>query len=109
MPRQIKEFVVRGETPATARGGVLAVNVELATARTLTGPRVPARAGGLPESWPEAGGVPSRREQRLVSTSWQTWKVAVGPSDKPRPFRLEVTSGLPSEVDHRFSAHFVPQ
>jgi hypothetical protein len=39
---------------------------------------------------------------------WQTWRLTVAPSDAPRPFELHLTSSLPPNVEHRFSAHFVP-
>ena len=61
----------------------------------------------------ELGGKPATF-QAVVNNGWypaslQTWKVAVQPSDQPQPFVLEVTSALPPEVEHRFSAHFVPE
>ena len=33
----------------------------------------------------------------------------VPPSDTPQPFELRLTTSLPGSVEHRFSAHFVPQ
>jgi hypothetical protein len=43
------------------------------------------------------------------SAAWQTWRLAVPPSEAPQPFELSLTTTLPGNVEHRFSAHFVPQ
>jgi len=110
VPRQVKEFVVRGEAPATSRGGTLAVSVEL---REGAHPYWTQECRRGLEFAGELAGKPAAF-QAVVNNgwypaSWQTWKVALEPSDKPRSFVLEITSALPSEVDHRFSVHFVPQ
>lgn len=100
----------RGELPPTRSGGVLAVSVEL-----QKGPRpfwIHHRPGLL-EAKGSLNGQSAAFEPVVgdgnYPAPWQTWRLAVKSSQTPQPFELQVTSMLPSDVERRFSAWFVPE
>jgi hypothetical protein len=45
----------------------------------------------------------------MYSAPWQTWRLPIAPSDQPQPFQLQLKMSLPPSVDHRLTAHFIPQ
>ena len=42
------------------------------------------------------------------SSSWQGWRIAVGPSDVPRPIEMKVLVTLPGDYELTWGGHFVP-
>jgi hypothetical protein len=110
VPSLATRFVRQGELPPTKSGGVLAVSVELKQgAHPLY---IHHRSGDLRFA--------ASLDEKAVSfqpvvgngwypAPWQTWRLEVKPSEKPRPFEFQLESGLPADVEHKFSAHFVPQ
>jgi hypothetical protein len=103
-------FLLQGQVPATRSGGLLAVSVEL-----RDGPQ-PYWTHDCRQGLAFAGKIGDKTAdfQAVLNNGWypapwQTWRVAVSPSDKPQSFELHITSDLPPGVEHHFSAHFVPQ
>jgi hypothetical protein len=104
------DHVRRGEVPRTKTGGLLAVSVELRQGQhpywTHHRPGTFEVMGTL--NGQSAGFKPVVGDG-WYPAPWQTWRLEVEPSELPQPFELRVTSDLPTEVEHRFSAHFVPR
>jgi hypothetical protein len=103
-------FLVRGTMPATKTGGMLAVSDALFeqskpywTLDCKKGFTITATVAGKAASFEP---VINNGQYRAT---WQTWRLPLPPSDAPHPFELRITTSLPGSVDHRFSAHFVPQ
>ena len=99
-----------GEVPPTKTGGILAVSVELKQgAHPLY---IHHRDGKLKFSG-SLDGKPAAFQPVVGNgwypAAWQTWRLAVSPSEKPQPFDFQIHSDLPADVEYRLSAHFVPQ
>lgn len=45
----------------------------------------------------------------LYKAPWQTWRIPLAGSDAPRAFELIISTSLPNEIEHRISAHFIPE
>ncbi len=110
MPAPETPFVVRGTVPATKTGGLLAVSDAFFlqatphwTLKCKTGFSTTGTVAGKPAVFEPVVNNGSSQ------APWQTWRLAIAPSDTPQPFELHLTSSLPSNVEHRFSAHFAPR
>jgi hypothetical protein len=110
MPASETQFLVSGTLPPTTTGGLLAVSdaffhqsIPYWTRNCKTGFTIAGTLAGKPAAFEPVV------NNGMYSAPWQTWRLAVPPSDVPQPFELRLTTSLPGSVDHRFSAHFVPQ
>jgi hypothetical protein len=108
VPPSETQFLVRGTLSPTKTGGVLAVSDALFvqskpywTRNCKTGFTIAGTLAGKPAAFEPVV------NNGLYSAPWQTWRLPVAPSDTPQPFELRLTSSLPANVEHRFSAHFV--
>lgn len=106
---QKKDFVVRGTVPPTKTGGTLAVSDSFYrqsnpywTLDCKTGFTIAATLAGKPAVFEPI------INNGMYRAPWQTWRLAVPPSGTSQPFELRLITTLSSDVDHRFSAHFVP-
>ncbi|NUQ65682.1 MAG: hypothetical protein HUU20_24695 [Pirellulales bacterium] len=112
VPRSETRFLVRGAVPPTETGGVLAVSD-----RFFVQPSAPHWTNQCRSGFSVSGtiaGTPAEFEPVVdnagtYAAPWQTWRLPVAPSESPQPFELRLTSTLPSNVEHRFSAHFLPR
>jgi hypothetical protein len=109
VPKLQQVFVLQGQVPPTRTGGMLAV-----TAEFRTGEGQPHWLGNIKrvvEANGNLAGQPAQFESVLNNAgypvSWQTWRLAVVPSDVPQRFELRLTSSLPKGIEHCFKAHFV--
>jgi hypothetical protein len=110
MPASETQFLVRGTIPPTKTGGTLAVSDAFFhqsnpywTRNCKTGFTAVATLAGKPAVFEPVV------NNGMYSAPWQTWRLPAAPSDKPQPFELRLTSSLPANVAHRFSAHFAPR
>jgi hypothetical protein len=104
------QFVVRGTLPPTRTGGVLAVSDAFFlqsnphwSLQGRSGFTVSGTLDGRPADFEPTV------NNGMYRAPWQTWHLPVAPADTPRSFALRLTSSLPANVEHRFSAHFVPR
>lgn len=109
IPPSETRFIVRGSVPAAGNGGLLAVS-DMFFAQSNPYWSFQCKSGfaivGTLDSRPVAfEPVVNNGNYRAP---WQTWRLTITPSDRPRPFELRVTSSLPSIVEHHFTAHFIP-
>lgn len=109
VPPSATQFLVRGTVPPTKTGGWLAVSDAFFihgnphwSLHCQTGFTVSATVGCQPAVFAPV------INNGMYSAPWQTWRLAVAPSDVPQPFAMRLTSSLPPTVEHRLSAHFVP-
>jgi hypothetical protein len=107
VPGAERHVVVRGTVPPSPNGGLLAVSDEFRagtqrywTRLYNTGITLVGTLGDKPVAFEPV------LKQRGASAPWQTWRLAVGPSDVPQPFELHVTCSLP--MQHSLSAHYLP-
>jgi hypothetical protein len=110
VPASKTHFAVRGTVPPTKTGGMLAVSDAFFlqanphwTRNCKSGFTIAGTLAGKPAAFEPV--VNNGNYQ----APWQTWRLPVAPSDVPQPFELRLTSSLPANVEHRFSAHFVFQ
>jgi hypothetical protein len=111
MPASETQFLVRGTLPPTKTGGMLAVSDAFFHQSSPYWTR-DCKAGFKLEG--AVAGKPAVFEpvvnNGMYSAPWQTWRLAVPPSGTPQPFELRLTTSLLGNfVEHRFSAHFIPQ
>ncbi len=109
MPQSEIRVTVRGTVPPTKTGGVLALSDAFFlqsnpywTLFCKDGFSITAAVGG------RAVPLESVINNGMYSAPWQTWWLPLAPADTPTSFELQISSSLPSEVEHRFSAHFIP-
>ncbi|GMW02391.1 MAG: hypothetical protein AMXMBFR84_35270 [Candidatus Hydrogenedentota bacterium] len=101
-------FVVRGVVPPTTTGGLLAVNDQFSEQSNLhwtkeckNGFTIVGTLDGQPATFTPV------IDNGMYAAPWQTWRLTIAPSDAPRPFELRLDCSLPTNVAHRFAAHFV--
>lgn len=110
VPPSESQFVVRGMLPTTNSGGTLAVSDAFFhdtspywTRDCKKGFTIAGTLAGEPASFEPVV------NNGYYRAAWQTWRLAVPSTDAPQPFELSLTTTLPGNVQHRFSAYFVPQ
>ncbi|MHB8953218.1 MAG: hypothetical protein ACYC4U_09640 [Pirellulaceae bacterium] len=106
VPRSETQYLVRGSVPPTKDGGLLVVSdaffVRADPYWLLHGFTISGMLDGQPAVFEPT------INHGMYSAPWQTWRLAVAPSETPQPFELRLTSSLPRNVEHRFCAHFLP-
>ncbi len=109
MPESETRFTVCGTVPPTASGGVLAISDAFFlqsnpywAMNCKDGFSIDAAVAG------QAVTLEPVVNNGMYSAPWQTWWLPLAPSSAPQSFELHISSLLPTEVVHRFSAHFVP-
>ena len=104
------KWIVQGEIPATDRGGLLVVVVELLENGQ---PVELANLGSFFTTEALVAGAPAAFRPALGSqgypSSWQAWRHAVEPRSAPCPFELRIVHSWPGKADRRFSAYFLPR
>jgi hypothetical protein len=110
MPASETQFLVRGTIPPTKTGGTLAVSDALFvqskpywTRNCKIGFTIEGTLAGKPAT------LEPVISNGMYSAPWQTWRLPVAPSDSPQPFELRLANSFPTNVEHRFTAYFVPQ
>lgn len=110
VPASETHLVVRGTVPPTKTGGFLAVSDAFFVQATTPHWTLKCKSGFSIAG--TVAGKPAAFEPVVnnggYQAPWQTWRLPVAPSDTPQPFELRLTSSLPMNVEHRFSAHFMP-
>jgi hypothetical protein len=114
-------WTIKGEIPASADGGLLAVVVELT--QDDGHPVELGNLGSFFAAEATIAGLPSAVQPALgpegYPSAWQTWRLTVPPGSSARPFTLRITDRLEKDtcmnagkniatVQRRFSAHFLP-
>jgi hypothetical protein len=110
VPRSGSSFLVRGTIPPTKTGGVLALSdaffLESGPHWSLqckSGLQISATCDGL-----SIDGLPAI-DNGMYAAPWQTWRWQMEPAGVARSFEVRIHSSLPARVEHRFSAHFLPE
>ncbi|MBI84241.1 MAG: hypothetical protein CMJ81_13650 [Planctomycetaceae bacterium] len=102
--------VVHGRVPASSAGGTLVVAVGLTADSVAWTTR---NAATYFQNTAELDGRPADCQPVLgketYESSWQAWRVPVGPSDKPQDFVMLVSANLPDNVQSNYTAHFIPK
>jgi len=105
-----KRFRLGGDVPPTRTGGILAVSIEL---KQGTHPLYVHHRDGKLKFTGSLNEKPAAFRPVVANgwyqAAWQTWRLAVSPSEKPQPFDFQIRSDLPADVEYLVSAHFVPQ
>jgi hypothetical protein len=106
-PRRLS---VRAQSPASARGGTLVVAAELKRGAELlwlgdigTHFSAEARLGDRPVACQPVLGTAT------YPSSWQAWRISLGPSAAPQAVELRITTSLPTGVQPAFRGHFIPR
>ena len=102
-------LALRAQAPVTERGGTLVVTAELKRgAEAIPFPDIgslfvaDAKLGGRSlECRPVLGTA-------TYPSSWQAWRIAVGPSTAPQEVELSVGASVRSNVEILFTGHFCP-
>ena len=96
--------------PASSAGGTLVVAVGLTADSVAWTTR---NAATYFQNTAELDGRPADCQPVLgketYESSWQAWRVPVGPSDKPQDFVMLVSANLPDNVQSNYTAHFIPK
>ena len=104
-------WTVRGDIPASAAGGLLAVVLELA--ENDGAPLHLLGLGSLFAADAEVDGkaatVQPAQNAPMYGASWQAWRLDVEPDSPPRPFALRIIDTCPTTAERRFSAYFLPR
>jgi hypothetical protein len=104
-----RTFVVRGESPGSSQGGLVVVTLQLRRQGDLVHMgnmgsyfTSEGKLAGQNASWQPVLG------KETYPSSWQAWRIAVGPSANPQPFELSITTKAPINGPSAFMAHFIP-
>ena len=107
LPKEV--FVVQGQMPQNARGGILVVAVEISRGQQAENLR---DIGKYFVIQGEISGHAVACEQvvgnKTHPCSWQAWRINIEPSSMPCAFEFVITTMLPDNVDKSFKAYFVP-
>ena len=102
-------WTVRGDIPASAAGGLLAVVLELA--EDGGAPLHLLGLGSLFAADAEMDGKPATvqpaQNAPMYGASWQTWRLDVEAGSPARPFALRITDTCPKAARRRFAAYFL--
>jgi len=108
-PSGPRSLVVKGQVPASANGGLLAVTIE------MTRGSQPMRVGGPGKHLTAQGtlaGQPAVCKPVLGTATypscWQAWRMAVAPSAQLQPFEFTITATFGPYVQLTSQVHFVP-
>jgi hypothetical protein len=105
-----KRFQMIGEVPPTKLGGILAISADV---KQGAHPLYIHQRDGHFKFAGSLNGKPATFQPVVGNgwypAAWQTWRLAVSPSEKPQPFEFQLSSDLPAGVEYRIAAHFVPQ
>ncbi len=108
VPATITQLIVRGTVPPSTTRGFLSISdafflqakpywtSDCKTGFTLTG----TLNGKIIVFEPVIN-------NGLYRAPWQTWRLPLAPSDKPQAFEVILSSSLPKEIEHQFSAHLI--
>jgi hypothetical protein len=109
-PNGPRRLAVRGQSPASARGGTLVITAELKTGaeslwltdigRHFSGE---ARLGGQSVACQPVLGA------HTYPSSWQAWRIPLGPSAARQAVELRITTSLPGGTKCVFQGHFIPR
>jgi len=105
-----RPLIVRAEVPPTRTGGVLAIAAEFrrgdqAVSLGDVGKDFSSKArlaGQAAECVPVLG-------QNTYPSSWQAWRVEMGPSDAARTLELSISASVPGDLQLSFRGFFVPK
>jgi hypothetical protein len=104
-----RKLFVQGQAPASTQGGILVVAVQLGQGSELahlgnigTHFSAEGRIAGQDAHWRPVLGT------ETYPSSWQAWRIAVGPSTTPQPFELAIGTRAPINAESGFTAHFLP-
>jgi hypothetical protein len=105
---QSREFVLHGEAPASARGGLVTISAELRDGTQQYWIRAPRQKFSIQGKLAGKEVSPTPVLIEGYPAPWQAWRVQVEQSAAPQLLELAVTTSLPPEVHLVFKAHFVP-
>jgi hypothetical protein len=101
--------LVEGRAPATASGGLLVIATRIGRPPGSTQLRnigslfsVEGTIEGRSVEWKPVLGTAT------YPSSWQAWRVEIGPGADSRPFGLSIQTRAPLDLESAFEAHFVP-
>ena len=107
---QFRSLVLRGQIPASPRGGMVIVSMQayrdsqpmrvIDVAKYLTA--LGTLAGQPISCEPVLGKVP-------YPCYWQAWRVAVEPSSQPQSFELAITAYFDPDVQMAFKGYIFPK
>ncbi len=110
-PTAPPRLTVKGQVPASAKGGMLVVSVKMtkgaqpAMTRNvwtqIEATRCEVAAKVVPIQ-PVVG-------ERTHPVCWQAWRIHVEPSVAPQDFKLSLASGTTDKIKKEFNAHFIPE
>ena len=105
-----RRLILRGQAPASSKGGMLVVTVQLSQGTSAfevrnvgTSFSVQGKPTGEPIRWEPVLG------KRTYPASWQAWRIPIEPSTAPRPFELTITTTLTGNVNFACKGHFIPE
>ena len=103
-------YTVKGEVPASTKGGMLVVSVKMtkdsraAMTRTVWN-WVEAARGEVAAKVVLLQPVVGKKTHPVC---WQAWRIHVEPSARPQDFRLSVVSNMADNIEKEFNAYFIP-
>lgn len=105
-----RRYVIAAEVPATAKGGLFVVTADLRKGAELAlFDNMGSHFSGEATLVGKAVACQPVLGKAINATSWQAWRIAVGPSAAPQNVVLSITTTLPGSVKLDFQGHFIPQ
>lgn len=113
LPRPVAKdaarFTIKAQVPASRRGGIVVIAAELKKGSEAVALRDigtyftgEAKLDGEPVSCQPVMG------KGTYPSSWQAWRIAVGPSARTEDVELTVSASVPGGVAYGFQGHFIP-
>jgi hypothetical protein len=113
LPRPVakdaERFTIKAQVPASRRGGVIVIAAALKKGSEAVAFR---DIGTYFAAEAKLTGQPSPCEPVIgkltYPSSWQAWRIAVGPSARAEDVELAVSASAPGGVTYAFQGHFIP-
>ena len=108
-PKEPRTLIVKTQTPASRNGGVIVVDVKIASHAT------PLQFISLGKTFVISGTLAGQSIAwqpvlgSEVAASWQAWRTVVGSSLTPHPLEFKIETSLPHEADLDCECHFLPK
>jgi hypothetical protein len=105
-----RRYVIAAEVPAAAKGGLFVVTADLKKgAESASFDNMGSHFTGEATLAGKAVNCQPVLGKAINATSWQAWRIAVGPSATPQRVELSISTALPGSVKLDFQGHFIPQ
>jgi hypothetical protein len=105
-----RRCAIAAEVPAVAKGGLFVVTADLKRgAEPALFDNMGSHFSGAATLAGKAVDCQPVLGKAINTTSWQAWRIAVGPSAASQKVELSITTTLPASVKLDFQGHFIPQ